>query len=154
MKFIFTLASSVVFLLTAPIALAGDSWVAHCQARNEVHEVQSRGQCQAHFKLNSDGDGLEYKVLASNLEFVTQSHIHMAPAGQNGPVVAFLFGFVAEGVNPNGLLAQGIITDADLIGPLAGMTIYDLLDAMDAGNTYVNVHTQAYPPGEVRGQIK
>lgn len=154
MKIIFALFGLVVLQLTASTALAGDSWQAHCQARNEVHEVQSKGQCQALFKLTEDGTGLEYKVLASNLEFVTQSHIHMGPAGQNGPVVAFLFGFVAEGVNPNGLLAQGIITDSDLVGPLAGMTVDDLLDAMDAGNTYVNVHTQAYPPGEVRGQIK
>ena len=154
MKFLSALASLLALQLTAPIALAGDSWEAHCQARNEVHEVQSQAQCQALFKLKEDGAGLEYKLLASNIEFVTQAHIHMAPAGLNGPVVTFLFGFVAEGVSPNGLLAQGIITDADLIGPLAGMTIYDLLDAMDAGNTYVNVHTQAYPPGEVRGQIK
>ena len=115
MKFIFTLASLVVFQFTALNTLAGDSWETHCQARHEVHEVQSQGQCQALFKLKEDGAGLEYKLLASNLEFVTQAHIHMAPSGQNGPVVAFLFGFVAQGVSPNGLLARGIITDADLI---------------------------------------
>ena len=154
MKYILASAVSIVLVLGAAGALAGDSWETHCQARHEVHDVDSSGQCQALFKLKDDGNGLEYKLIAANLEYVTQAHIHMAPAGLNGPVVAFLFGFDPGGVSPNGILSQGILTDADLIGPLSGKTIDDLLDAMDAGNTYVNVHTQAYPPGEVRGQIK
>jgi hypothetical protein len=28
-----------------------------------------------------------------------------------------------------------------------------VVEAMEAGNTYVNVHTVAHPPGEIRGQI-
>ncbi len=34
------------------------------------------------------------------------------------------------------------------------MTINDLLDEMQRGNTYVNVHTVANPGGEIRGQIE
>jgi hypothetical protein len=33
------------------------------------------------------------------------------------------------------------------------MTLQDLLDAIEAGNTYVNVHTVQLAPGEIRGQI-
>ena len=53
----------------------------------------------------------------------------------------------------NGNLAIGTLTAADLIGPLSGLTLSDLLAEIEAGNTYVNVHTQAHPTGEIRGQI-
>lgn len=154
MKFLLWAAVAPMLAVLSPAADAGDVWQTHCQARQEVHDVQSNGQCQALFKLNADGDALEYKLFASNLEYVTQAHIHLAPAGINGGVVAFLFGFVPEGVIPNGLLSQGMITDADLVGSLSGMTIFELIAEMDAGHAYVNVHTLANPAGEVRGQIK
>jgi hypothetical protein len=54
----------------------------------------------------------------------------------------------------DGLLAEGTITAADLVGPLAGMSIDDLLAEMRAGNAYVNVHSEANPGGEIRGQIQ
>ena len=97
---------------------------------------------------------------------VVQAHIHLGPAGQNGPVTAFLFGPVpAGGGRVNGEIARGTITASDLIGPLAGMTLDDLLAEMVAGNAYVNVHTNDgvaptntgpgdFPGGEVRGQIR
>jgi hypothetical protein len=51
------------------------------------------------------------------------------------------------------VLAEGVITAAELVGPLAGGELQDLLARMRAGDTYVNAHTTQYPPGEIRGQI-
>ena len=82
---------------------------------------------------------------------MTQAHIHIGPADDTGPVAAFLFGLVEEGVD--GVDADGTLTAADLIGPLEGGTIADLVAEMRAGNAYVNVHTVAIPAGEIRGQI-
>ena len=56
------------------------------------------------------------------------------------------------------------ITAADLVGPLAGQPLSALIDAIDAGNIYVNVHTNDFvdppntgagdfPGGEIRGQV-
>lgn len=139
---------------TGGAAAGGGNFRAHCQGGNEVPPVATQGQCQAIFNLTDGGRALKYKLVVANIEFVTQAHIHLAPAGQNGGVVAFLFGFVPEGATVNGTLAQGILTDADLIGALAGQSIADLVAELEAGNAYVNVHTQANPPGEVRGQIR
>ena len=146
-------AAAVSLALISTSVTAGENFRTHCKGRNEVPPVETRGQCQANFKLTADGSGLEYRLNVANLEAVTQAHIHLQQAGANGPVVAFLFGFLPEGTSESGTIARGIITDADLIGPLAGMTIADLVDEILNGNTYVNVHTQAHPPGEVRGQI-
>ena len=52
-----------------------------------------------------------------------------------------------------GLLAEGVITDADVVGPLAGLGVDGLLEAIEEGNAYANVHTSLYPPGEIRGQL-
>ena len=97
------------------------------------------------------------RCIVSNIENVTQSHIHIAPKGVNGPVVVFLFGFVAGGVTENGLLAEGTITQSDLIARPAigfGATMAELIAAMRSGNAYVNVHTVALPAGGVRGQVR
>jgi len=51
------------------------------------------------------------------------------------------------------LLAEGTITASDLVGPLAGQPLSALIEAMRAGNTYVNVHTVQFPAGEIAGQI-
>jgi len=48
---------------------------------------------------------------------------------------------------------SGTITAADLTGPLAGRTMGDLLAAIRSGNIYVNLHTAAFPAGEIRGQL-
>jgi hypothetical protein len=47
-----------------------------------------------------------------------------------------------------------VITNANLVGALAGQTLADLIAHFNNGNAYVNVHTTLYPGGEIRGQIK
>jgi hypothetical protein len=131
---------------------------AHLTGDEEVPSVDTNAQGQANFKLSKDGSELSYKLNVANIEDVIGAHVHQAPAGQNGGIVAYLFGapFVADtdAVTVNGTLAEGTITDADVVGtsPTAE-TLAELLDVMRAGNTYVNVHTLANRPGEVRGQI-
>jgi len=48
---------------------------------------------------------------------------------------------------------SGVITEADLTGPLAGETLADLVAEIEAGNIYINFHTTALPAGEIRGQL-
>ncbi|RPJ32657.1 MAG: CHRD domain-containing protein [Planctomycetaceae bacterium] len=140
-------------------AFAGSpSFSAHLAGRNEVPAVDTLAQGQAHFKLSEDGTALEYKLIAANVENILQSHIHVGAAGTNGPVVVFLYPDAPPAVlipgRFDGVLAEGVITSADLIGPLTGMTLDDLLAAIEAGNAYVNLHTSQFPGGEIRGQIR
>jgi len=52
-----------------------------------------------------------------------------------------------------GILAEGVLTRANLTGPLDGFNIYDLVQEMKAGNVYANVYSTRFPEGEARGQI-
>lgn len=120
----------------------------------EIPAVDSDGTGSATFQVSPDRLSMTYKLQVSNLDDVIQSHIHVAAPGSNGPVVLFLFGPVAGGTPSDGRLSEGTATAANLVGPLAGHPLSDLLAAMEAGNTYVNVHTVAHPPGEIRDQVR
>ena len=91
---------------------------------------------------------------------VTQAHFHCGRPGANGPVIVFLFGFVAGGVDVDGVLAEDTLTNADFFGvDCVGVigrpvnNIASLAFAARDGLIYVNVHTVANPAGEVRGQL-
>ncbi|MBX2997992.1 MAG: CHRD domain-containing protein [Caldilineaceae bacterium] len=151
----------VVLALTSAGTAFGKNnrnFVAHLTGGQEMPPASTRAQGQAIFHVSKDGDAIDYKVIVANIQNVTMAHIHLAPAGANGPVVVWLYpsGPPAQLIpgRSNGILAQGTITAADLVGPLAEQTLDALLDAMIAGGTYVNVHTSQFPAGEVRGQIR
>jgi hypothetical protein len=73
----------------------------------------------------------------------TASHIHRAPAGTNGPVVV---GLTRTPAGPTAGSYQ------------AALNVYTLTPAQQAellaGNYYVNVHSQLFPGGEIRGQLR
>jgi hypothetical protein len=52
----------------------------------------------------------------------------------------------------NGRIAQGNLSQADLVGPYAG-DFAGFVDALGNGELYLSVETAAYPAGEIRGQI-
>ena len=146
-------------LLLAPFAAAQgpvENFHAVLAGDNQQPPVDTRARGLATFQLSADGTKLEYKVLVANIQNVIGAHVHFAPSGQNGPIVLPLLGnpFIPDpGVTLNGILVEGTATAADVSGPLAG-DLAALVSAMRSGETYVNIHTVAYRPGEIRGQIK
>ncbi len=144
----------------------GKNFTAHLDGGNEVPERNTLATGQAIFHTTPDDGAIAYKLIASNIENVVAAHIHLGVAGVNGPVVAFLTGpFAPDGGRTDGVLAEGTITAANLVGPLAGMSFSVLTTAMRNAGTYVNVHTNDgvppanegpgdFPGGEIRGQIR
>lgn len=129
----------------------------HAHGGEEVPAVDTDAQGQAIFQLSKDGEELSYKLIVANIENVFMAHIHLAPAGQNGGIVVWLYPSepppqLIEG-RTQGVLAQGVIDSDDLVGALAGEDLDALVAEMRSGNAYVNVHTEQNPGGEVRGQI-
>jgi len=157
-------AGLALLLAVAGLAVAGDNgnYSVHLNGDTEVPANSSQGVGQAVFP---DGTSLDYKLIVANLDNPVAAHIHLGPPGVNGPVVAFLFGPAAPGEGTaNGVLRTGTITAANLVGPLAGQPFSALVDALNSGNAYVNVHTNdGVPPsgtgpgdlpgGEIRGNF-
>jgi hypothetical protein len=120
----------------------------------EVPPVDTKATGSAEFKA-PHFDNMYYSVNVSNIDKVTAAHIHSGKTGENGPIVVTLFKTESPSSEVmNGILTSGNITNADLEGPMAGKTLIDLNKAMELGETYVNVHTEKHPNGEIRGQIK
>jgi hypothetical protein len=85
------------------------------------------------------------------------AHIHFGQPGVEGGVAAFLCGGGSKPACPPSGDVTGTIVASDVVGPadqgIAAGEIDELIAAMKHGVTYVNVHTDAYPDGEIRGQI-
>ena len=105
---------------------AAQVFTAHADGDEEIPAVETRAQGQAVFRLTKDG-ALAYRLIVANIENVTQAHIHMAPAGSSGGVVAWLYPPAPPAAliagRTDGVLAEGVITAADLVGALAGMDL-------------------------------
>jgi hypothetical protein len=76
----------------------------------------------------------------------------------NGPVVLWLYPSAPPAqLIPgrfSGVLGEGTATAANLVGPMAGQSLDVLIDALESGRAYTNVHTTQFPPGEIRGQVQ
>lgn len=142
--------------------LAGAGFIAVLNGQQQVPDpVTTGGSGIVGFRVNESGDGLLYLIALAGVDEITQAHTHLGARGTNGPVTAFLLQFT-EAVDgsgggtpftPDGLYQEfGLVTETDVIGPIEG-DFRALIESMQEGNAYVNVHTVAYPAGEVRGQI-
>lgn len=123
-------------------------------------EVDTAATGGAVFSLNEDGTELEYALLVSAIEDTNQAHIHLGPAGEEGPVAVWLYpgpdaeeSELQEG-RFDGILATGTITDEHLTEEVEGETMDALVREIENGNAYVNVHTEEHPAGEIRGQVE
>ena len=142
------------------------NFVAHLSGDEEVPLRETGGAGQAVFQLNSSESQLAFRLIVANIDNVIASHIHLGPAGANGPVVAFLYGPAAPaGGRIQGVIGEGLIDSSDLTGPLLGLELSVLIEALRTGGAYVNVHTNDgidpvntgpgdFPGGEIRGQIR
>jgi CHRD domain len=104
---------------------------------------------------------LEYSGLNAP---VTQSHIHFGKRHVGGGVMVFFCSNLGTG--PAGTQAcpagggtvSGSITAAGVVGPAAqGVTAgnFDaVVQALDSDTAYANIHTTAFPAGEIRGQVR
>jgi hypothetical protein len=155
-----------IFLIAVVALPAGASredgrrtFVVELSGDNEVPAVETDGSGVATLTVNQAKTALNFTLKTRNLEEIHMAHIHCGPSGVNGPVVAFLFGPADPPVTQDGLLARGVITDESVIDRVGGLCPFDvtgfddLLELIKTGNAYVNVHTMAFPAGEIRGQV-
>jgi hypothetical protein len=156
---------SVSSILVLLLLLAVFSTVAAASSRtvykaplSDLIGTGSDAHGNAVFVFVDDNSKLDFKLIVNGLDNVTMAHIHVAETpGGNGPVVLWLYPntpppILIEGTF-NGLLGTGTADSDDLTGNAGVSTLADLRVAIEEGRAYVNVHTTAFPGGEIRGVI-
>ena len=113
--------------------IRGDAKLSGAQ---EVPPVATSAYGTAHIKVAADG-AVSGSVKTSGITS-TGAHIHMAPAGQNGPVIVPL---TKSGNDSYTVPAGAKLTPAQL-------------EAYKMGSLYANVHSSAHKGGEIRAQLK
>ena len=168
-------------LSLAVIALVSASTVALAQGfkrisellngYEEVPSISTTGSGEFNARISNDGSRIDWELSYSALEgSVQQAHIHLGQVGVNGGITVFLC--TNQGNGPAGIQScpaspatiSGTIFPAD-VSPNIPATlgarnqglntgeIDELIQAIRAGATYVNVHSTTWPTGEIRSQI-
>jgi len=154
-------------------AVTDNTFRTNLNGEQEVPSVETSGTGQASFQMQDNS--MSYQINVQNTDKVTGIHIHKGESGQNGDVIVTLyspdtklkdrdqslFDKLSSKLDVSTSNVQrssqysysGNFHTSDLQGPLEGKTLNELTSLMAQGQTYLNVHTESYPDGEIRGQI-
>ena len=157
MRITVSLGVVVMLAITLTLSAAGTAqatgvFQATLTGAEQVEPVKTVARGNATVVVRPTG-GVFFTLVVNNAVAVVAAHIHCAPFGVNGPVGVTLF--LGAPVSQNGVLAAGPILAPDNPddNPCGWEDLDDLIDAMESGDTYVNVHTLANLGGEIRGQL-
>lgn len=137
----------------------------------EVPAVSTTGNGTFNATISKDGSRIDWELsYADTQSAVQQAHIHLGQKDVNGGISVFLCTNLGNG--PAGIqpcpaapaTISGTIFAADVSPNIPATAaargqglntgeIDELIQAIRAGMTYVNVHTTAIPSGEIRSQI-
>jgi hypothetical protein len=163
-------------LSLAVIALVSVCSIAFAQGFKKISEiltgyeetpsaVSTTGNGTFNARISNDNSRIDWELSYADLEgAVQQAHIHFGQKSVTGPISVFLCTNLGNG--PAGTqpcpappaTISGTITAVDVTnlanerGISAG-EFDELLKAIRAGATYVNVHSTRWPGGEIRSQI-
>ncbi|KAL7569744.1 hypothetical protein ACA910_005690 [Epithemia clementina (nom. ined.)] len=134
------------------------SFTTRATGDQEVPEpVDTTTKAQLDLAVDAGFTAMVYDLSVYNGFGITAAHLHCAPPGTNGEVIAVLFTSddADLGDTVNGRLSYGILTNADIINPntICGTNIVSIFANIVDDNVYVNVHSVEFPDGLVRGQV-
>ena len=129
--------------------------------------ISTPGVGEFRARIDPSAETIRYRLSFEGIPTeVRQAHIHFEKRTNNGPIVAWLCDSAAnpsprESTPPcpaTGGEVSGVITKDDVGTGSAGQGIgpgefAEFVQAIRAGVTYVNVHSVAFPGGEIRSQI-
>jgi hypothetical protein len=132
----------------------------------ETGAILSEGQATLELTLDKAAQTLAYTLKYSGLTSVKQSHIHFGKKHVAGGIMVFFCTNLGNG--PAGTPAcpddssgevtvTGTITPVSVVGPIAQNVpagdFNAVIAALASDTAYGNIHTAAFPAGEIRGQI-
>ena len=114
-------SQSTVQVESAPSPGMQNTFSAMLSDAKEVPSVKTKASGEIKVEVVNGGKQLHFTITVDKLKKVSEAHLHIAPIGHNGEVVAWLYPLkppakLIKGTT-NGKLAEGTISAADLIGP-------------------------------------
>ena len=161
------LAIVLVLGVASLAAAAGSSWVAKTRLHGYQEVPAISTTATGRFRAEMRPGKIKYHLTYSAVEGVsiTQAHIHFGQRGVNGGITVFLCSNLGNG--PAGTPAcpafpgevSGTLTADDVTAGAAAQGIgagelRELKQAIRDGVAYVNIHSETYPSGEARGQLR
>jgi hypothetical protein len=159
------LVISVLMAVTVGVAQA-EHIGATLTGYEEVPSVSTVANGEFRGFISRNDESIAYELSYSGLQgAVRQAHIHVAQLSVNGSIVIWLCG-TATNPGPAGTQTcpqsgtiTGTISAANVVAgsttqQLAEGELDEVIRAIRAGATYVNVHTDVSGGGEIRGQIR
>jgi hypothetical protein len=119
-------------------------------AKERPTPVVSTASGSATFELVNNST-IRFNLGVTGLTGATMAHIHTGVADSAGPIAVTLFTSATPLGALTGTLASGTFSGSNI--EIAGVSFDSLLTLMRRGRTYVNVHTDTNPTGEIRAQI-
>jgi len=168
-RFLAASAIAALALWTSPVQSAETTYRVRLDGESMVPDpIKTPATGELTLTVSADGRTVRYVLTVQDITNPSAGDLHVGPASANGPLVVKLFptGGAAAKKGPfSGVLAQGSFDASDLIGPMKGAKLDELLEQLRDGNAYCNVHTNDgmdppnsgpgdYRIGEIRGQIK
>jgi CHRD domain len=143
---------TAALLAAAPLAQAQTMTLkAQLSGGNEVVGVSTGAHGSATVTLNRATGEITWVVDVYNLPTgLVGAHIHVAADRTNGPVIVNFP--ITNGISGD-FRIEGRSTTFNANAALGINSADDLLFAIASGNSYVNVHSQTNPGGEIRGQL-
>lgn len=156
--------------VAAALAIPADAQVGgeastRLRGYDEVPAIASPGGGRFSATIDEAGQEVDWELSYFSLQGnITQAHIHFAQKGVNGAIVVFLCSNLGNGpagtpaCPPSPATVSGSFTFEDVVGSanpqgIGPLEMPAVLRAMRAGITYVNVHSDLFPAGEIRGQL-
>ncbi|MCX2980763.1 CHRD domain-containing protein [Halieaceae bacterium IMCC14734] len=145
--------SLLLVVITSPAMAAMITATASLDGLQEVPPNDSAATGTATFTIDDVTGGYEFMLDVDGIDVfeikadaVGGIHIHEAPVGSNGGIVIN----VASDRTSLAIPAFGMfsMTSAGVVDDLGSV-----LAALAAGDLYINVHTEEYAGGEIRGQL-
>jgi len=128
----------------------------------ETPSISSTGTGKLKIRLNAAESSADYELTYSGLQgtSVSATHIHLGQPATSGGVMVFLCPSLTTPVcpGPAGGTVTGTLVAADVVGPsaqgVAPGEFAEFVKALRSHAAYVNVHTDLYPSGEIRGNVR
>ncbi len=137
-----------------PQAGAPMSYRADLDGQSEVPAVATGATGTLTLTVAADRSKVDYVLEVSDIRSLTVARLHEGFPGENGDTIVTIYPGPGKSGLFSGVVTRGSFTAEALVGPLAGESILDLLDLLQAGAVYLNVGTTIHRSGEIRGQLR